>query len=50
MSEKKVSKKVEKKITKYKISKQNGLLIYRDVLDSQEIKAYRSKGCKVEEV
>ena len=37
-------------VTKYKITKVNGNVIYRDILDDAEIKAYKAKGCKVEEV
>ena len=47
---KKEVKKVEKKTTKYKITKENGNVIYRDSLENQEKKVYESKGCKVEEV
>ena len=51
MAEKKKEvKKVEKKITKYKITKENGNVIYRDNLENQEIKMYESKGSKVEGV
>ena len=37
-------------VTKYKITKPNGNVIYRDALADVEIKAYKAKGCKVEEV
>ena len=47
---KKEVKKVEKKVTSYKITKSNGNVIYRDNLENQEIKVYESKGHKVEEV
>jgi|TARA_R100000655_G_scaffold33059_1_gene65182 hypothetical protein len=48
--DKKEVKKVVKKITKYKISKTNGNVIYRDSLSEAEIKMYKSKKCSVEEV
>tara|TARA_R100000734_G_C3309812_1_gene100520 strand:- start:944 stop:1102 length:159 start_codon:yes stop_codon:yes gene_type:complete len=44
----KVDKKVES-VKKYKITKPNGKVIYRDGLGDY-IKVYESKGCKVEEV
>ena len=37
-------------VAKYKITKPNGNVIYRDALADVEIKAYEAKGCKVEEV
>ena len=37
-------------VTKYKITKSNGNVIYRDALADMEIKAYKAKNCKVEEV
>ena len=37
-------------VTKYKITKPNGNVIYRDTLADVEIKAYKAKGSKVEEV
>jgi len=37
-------------VTRYKITKSNGKVIYRDSLVNVEIKSYESKGCKVEEV
>ena len=48
--EKKEVKKVVKKATKFKISKANGNVIYRDSLGESEIKMYKSKKCSVEEV
>ena len=50
MADKKPVKKVEKKVNKYKIIKVNGNEIYRDNLEDREVKAYESKGCKVEVV
>ena len=37
-------------VAKYKITKPNGNVINRDALADVEIKAYESKGCKVEAV
>ena len=47
--DKKEIKKVVKKSTKFKISKPNGNVIYRDSLDEAQIKMYKSKKCSVEE-
>ena len=47
--DKKEVKKVAKKAVKYKISKPNGNIIYRDSLEESEIKMYKSKKFKVEE-
>ena len=47
---KKEVKKEVKKATKFKVTKSNGKSIYRDVLSEPEVKLYKSKGCKVEEV
>tara|TARA_R100001015_G_C4555799_1_gene116651 strand:- start:193 stop:372 length:180 start_codon:yes stop_codon:yes gene_type:complete len=46
---KKEVKKAVKKATKFKISKPNGNVIYRDSLDEAQIKMYKSKKCSVEE-
>tara|TARA_Y100001973_G_C5185330_1_gene327460 strand:- start:85 stop:261 length:177 start_codon:yes stop_codon:yes gene_type:complete len=47
---KKESKKVEVKSSgKFKITKPNGRVIYRENLGDY-VKAYEAKGCKVEEV
>ena len=43
-------KKSSTSIEKYKITKPNGNVINRDALADVEIKAYESKGCKVEAV
>ena len=42
-------KKSSTSIEKYKITKSNGNVIYRDALADVEIKAYKAKGCKVED-
>ena len=42
-------KKAPSVVTKYKITKPNGNVIYRDALADVEIKAYKAKGCKVED-
>ena len=50
--DKKEAKKVDKKVKssgKYKITKPNGKVIYREGLGDY-VKIYESKGCKVEEV
>ena len=49
--EKTGSKKVEKKKSsdKFKITKPNGKVIYREALGSY-VSVYESKGCKVEEI
>ena len=43
-------KKAPSGVKKYKITKPNGNVINRDALADVEIKAYESKGCKVEAV
>ena len=51
MAEKKeTKKKPEKKVMKFKITKANGRVIYRDILDEGRIKHHESIGNKVEEV
>ena len=50
MKEKKETKKETKKVTKFKVTKLNGNVIFRDALEESEVKMYKSKGCKVEEV
>ena len=50
--DKKEAKKADKKVKssgKYKITKPNGKVIYREGLGDY-VKIYESKGCKVEEV
>ena len=50
--DKKEAKKADKKVKssgKYKITKPNGRVIYREGLGDY-VKIYESKGCKVEEV
>ena len=48
MPDKKESKKKEKKVAKFKITKKNGRVIYRDRLDSGRIAHHESIGNKVE--
>jgi hypothetical protein len=54
MAEKKSTKKTEKKVesTQYKITKNNGKVIYREIKYCGDVKVKRikSKGWKVEEV
>tara|TARA_R110002020_G_scaffold408346_1_gene618218 strand:+ start:50 stop:202 length:153 start_codon:yes stop_codon:yes gene_type:complete len=50
MPDKKESKKKEKKIMKFKITKKNGKVIYRDRLDEGRIKHHETIGNKVEGV
>ena len=47
--DKKQLKNAIKKAIKFKISKPNGNVIYRDSLDEAQIKMYKSKKCSVEE-
>ena len=46
---KEVKKETKKSSGKFKITKPNGNIIYRDNLGTY-VKVYESKGCKVEEV
>ena len=47
---KETKKKPEKKVNKFKITKANGRVIFRDRLDEGRIKHHESIGNKVEEV
>ena len=47
---KETKKKPEKKVNKFKITKANGKVIFRDRLDEGRIKHHESIGNKVEEV
>jgi len=51
-AKKKEKKKVEVKTTKFKITKSNGGVIYRDKsrMGANKVKRYKNKGYKVEEV
>ena len=51
-AKKKEKKKVEVKTTKYKITKKNGGVIYRDKsrMGDKKKKRYENKGYKVEEI
>ena len=46
---KEAKKEVKKLVTKCKVEKPNGNVIYRDELSDAEVKAYEAKGCKVGE-
>ena len=46
---KETKKKPAKKVMKFKITKANGRVIYRENL-GEYVKTYETKGCKVEEV
>ena len=50
MAEKKETKKKAKEVIKFKITKANGRVIFRDRLDEGRIKHHESIGNKVEEV
>ena len=50
MAEKKATKKKSKEVIKFKITKANGKVIFRDRLDEGRIKHHESIGNKVEEV
>ena len=50
MAEKTESKQKPTKVMKFKITKKNGKVIFRDTLDEGRIKHHESIGNKVEEV